>query len=399
MLQLGALGLAGASAARARKLHASQAKSDEAQVESLRTRAVLEGPIGLELASIVGTKAAALGEVVRVVGRERVPAWFCVTQAAFQRTLSCPVTPVVLEQLGMSGKGVPDLAAAISVVLERELSSLKAAEAIRRLWRSTPLPADFAEEIGAAYRRLAPEDNDPFVAVRSSGGEEDSDAAAWAGQFDTFLFVRGERELLEHIRLAWAGFWTARAIEHRRALRGAPVGFAGGVMVQRMADARVSGVLHTVAAATGQLNDMLINVGLGLGEGVVSGIVEVDNVLVSKASDVERGELDLRYTIGEKREQVVRDVDRGVGTCRRETLYHQRLRPALEYVEICELVSDARRLEAAFVRPLDIEFAFEGVKLYVLQARPIAALEAAWAETATRHPFVQAKKTNVEVRT
>jgi phosphoenolpyruvate synthase/pyruvate phosphate dikinase len=170
-------------------------------------------------------------------------------------------------------------------------------------------------------------------------------------------------------------------------LGAAPLARGGGVVIQRMVDARVSGVLHTVYAAAGQLREMVVNVGLGLGEGIVSGTVDVDQVLVAKQGDLSRGDLQLRYRIGDKREQVVLDRERGTGTRRQETRYHQRFRAALEYAELCDLVRAAARLEEAFVQPLDVEFAFEGTSLFVLQARPIPLCDAAWRETLAHHPL------------
>jgi pyruvate,water dikinase len=211
--------------------------------------------------------------------------------------------------------------------------------------------------------------------------------ATWAGEFDTFLFVRGLDPVLEHLKLAWAGFWTERAIDRRRALGASPLARGGGIVVQRMVDARVSGVLHTVYAAADQLREMVINVGLGLGEGIVSGTVDVDHVLVAKTGDLLHGDLQLRYRVGDKREQVVFDRERGTGTKRQETRYHQRFRAALEYVELCDVVRAASLLEEAFLQPLDVEFALEGRSLFVLQARPIPLCDAAWRETLARHPL------------
>jgi pyruvate,water dikinase len=244
------------------------------------------------------------------------------------------------------------------------------------------------DEVASAYRSLSdPSGAEPLVAIRSSTHEEDSDVATWAGEFDTFLFVRGRDAVVEHLKLAWAGFWTERAIDRRRALGASPLARGGGIVVQRMVDARVSGVLHTVYAAAGQLREMVINVGLGLGEGIVSGTVDVDHVLVAKTGDLSRGDLQLRYRVGDKREQVVFDRERGTGTKRQETRYHQRFRAALEYVELCDLVRAASRLEEAFLQPLDVEFAFEGQSLFILQARPIPLCDAAWRETLAHHPL------------
>jgi pyruvate,water dikinase len=372
-------------------------RSDAARVRELSGRRVLEaGDGGIELFPLVGGKAAHLGEMARVLGPEPVPRWFAVADAAFREALAMPVPAAALEALGLGRR--TDLEGAIAAVAERaDWGARRQAGAIRDLWAATPLPPEVAREVAAALGRLAGAGPEPAVAIRSSSREEDSEAAAWAGQFDTFLFVRGAGPVLEHLKLAWAGFWTERAIDQRRLLGLAPLARGGGIAVQRMVDSRASGVLHTVCAATGQLREMVINAGLGLGEGVVSGTVEVDTILVSKGGDLESGDLELRYRVGDKREQVVRDEERGTGTRRRETLYHQRLRPALEYVELCELVAQAARLERAFLEPLDVEFAIEGRGLRVLQARPVPIFDAAWRETLARHPLCAPARRGEEV--
>jgi pyruvate,water dikinase len=154
-----------------------------------------------------------------------------------------------------------------------------------------------------------------------------------------------------------------------------------------MVDARVSGVLHTVNVAASRPREMLINAGLGLGEGVVSGLVTADQITVEKDASLAGDDLHFSYMTRDKRERVVFNARVGRGTTRVETLYHQRLRPALEYVELCELVHAAVRLEAAWGHPLDIEFAIEGSALRLLQVRPVPAALAVWRETAERIPL------------
>ena len=342
---------------------------------------------GQELRPLVGGKAAFLGEIARALGDSAVPPWFAVADAAFREVLASPVPPAVLGRLGLVRAA--NLEEAIALITERSGQAAPGqASAIRELWQAMPLPARLVDEVASAYRSLSdPSGAEPLVAIRSSTHEEDSDVATWAGEFDTFLFVRGQDAVVEHLKLAWAGFWTERAIDRRRALGASPLARGGGIVVQRMVDARVSGVLHTVYAAAGQLREMVINVGLGLGEGIVSGTVDVDHVLVAKTGDLSRGDLQLRYRVGDKREQVVFDRERGTGTKRQETRYHQRFRAALEYVELCDLVRAASRLEEAFLQPLDVEFAFEGQSLFILQARPIPLCDAAWRETLAHHPL------------
>jgi phosphoenolpyruvate synthase/pyruvate phosphate dikinase len=363
-------------------------RSDEALEEAwLGRRVFLAGSGGLELRPMVGGKAAFLGEIALALGASAVPPWFAVADTGFREVLATPVPAPVLDRLGL--ERVLGLKQAIAQVTERsDWDARRQALAIRELWQAIPLPDQLVKEVASAYRSLADADGAlPAVAIRSSAQEEDSEVATWAGEFDTFLYVRGLDSVLEHLRLAWAGFWTERAIDRRRMVGASPLARGGGIIVQRMVNARVSGVLHTVYAAAGQLREMVINVGLGLGEGIVSGTVDVDHVLVAKNHDPARGDLQLRYRVGDKREQVVFDQERGIGTKRQETLYHQRFRAALEYVELCDLVRAASRLEEAFVEPLDVEFALEGQSLFILQARPIPLCDAAWRETLKRYPL------------
>jgi pyruvate,water dikinase len=241
-----------------------------------------------------------------------------------------------------------------------------------------------AHDVTAAYRTLGP---GCYVAVRSSASDEDTERASRAGQFDTFLFVRGEASVLDHLKLAWSGLWTERA------LSSAPPLSAGlsphcGIVVQRMVQSRVSGVMQTVNAAESRPLEIVINVGLGLGEGIVSGAVEADLVIVRKADPRDLA-LRFRYLTADKRQRVIFDERFGQGTVRVDTLAHQRLRPALEYPELRELVEVALRVERAYGHPVDIEFGFEGADLRVLQVRPVPASLGVWHDTMERFPLNQ----------
>jgi pyruvate,water dikinase len=249
-----------------------------------------------------------------------------------------------------------------------------------------------AADVQAACRTLQGTDSEAgdslhYLAIRSSTREEDAEIAARAGEFETFLFIRGEDLVLDYLKRAWSGLWTARAIHNRSVLAVDPERIGGGVIVQRIAWSRVSGVLQTSNLAGHETREMVINAALGLGEGVVSGTVAADHIVVMKEGDLEKGPLRFRYVTADKRDRVVFDKRAGIGTIHAETLYHQRLRPALEYVELCELVAVAARLEAAYGYPLDIEFGIEDAQLYILQVRPVTAFLAAYEETITHHPL------------
>ena len=352
---------------------------------------------GFELYSLIGWKAANLAEVQRLGGAGLVPPWFVVTDKAFQEVLDSPLDKTIASTDGfpLDTRTVYD---AISAILARsDCNNSQKSRLIRQLWERLPIPAAIAREVTAAYRRLAediPESTmqaamgaDPFVAIRSSGREEDTEAATRAGEFDTFLYIRGDDAVLEYIKRAWSGLWTERAI-HNRAVLGSEFQRAGGgIVVQRNAWSRVSGVLQTVNVAEDKLMEIVINVGLGLGEGIVSGTVSADQVVVAKTDYLQDAPLRFRYITSDKKDQVVFNTRAGYGTIRTQTLYHQRLRPALEYVELVELVHAADRLEAAYGYPLDIEFGIEGTRLWILQARPVGTFPAILRETMQHHPL------------
>jgi len=369
---------------------------EEAALRSCADKIVL-GPrdCGLELIQVVGSKAANLGEIERLAGRDLVPRWFVVTDRAFRLVLEHPPGSRSIAGDGPD-TGPRTLRGAIDAVLDRaDLDYSEKSARIRTLWESAVLPDELVAEVLAAYRGLEstgvgdqPEEKDgaPFVALRSSAREEDTETAAGAGQFDTFLFVSGSSSVVEHLKRTWGGLWTERAI-HNRAILGNTGMVGGGVVIQRIVWSRVSGVLLTVNVGRRNLQEIQINAGLGLGEGIVSGQVAADQITVSKEGDLSSGELRFNYVTADKRECIVFNSRAGTGTVRTVTLYHQRLRPALEYVELCELVRVACRLEAAYGYPLDIEFAIEGSRLWILQARPVVTFLAAIRETIESYPL------------
>ncbi len=317
---------------------------------------------GIELRAAAGNKAANLAHVAQLGEGAIVPPWFVVTDRAFREALEARVVDATAPSIN----GRPLRAAVEGTLARADLTNGQKASLIRRAWEAAQLPGSLTDEVVRAYQRLsfldgrpAEDGREPFVAVRSSASEEDLEVTTAAGQFDTFLFVRGEHALIAHLKRAWSGLWSERAL-HNRAQPGFSGSVGGGILVQRMVSSRASGVLHTVNVAERRLREMVINAGLGLGEGVVSGAVAADRIVVSKEGDCERAELNFRYLTADKRERVVFNSRLGSGTARVETLYHQRLRPALEYVEICQLVRAAARLEAAYGYPLDIEFGIEG---------------------------------------
>jgi hypothetical protein len=379
-------------------LRSRLAGEDEAARARLAARTIIRpADGGLELSSLIGRKAANLAEAARIAGRPLAPPWFAVSDRAFREILESPP-----ERILAGGESAPAEAPTMKEAIEAILGDARAdpvrtSARIRGLWESVILPGELASEILAAYRCLGSDDGatapvpgavpEPFVALRSSSHEEDAELAARAGEFDTFLFIRGEKALLRHLLLTWSGLWSERALQARAALGAGPAFAGGGVIVQRMIDSRVSGVLQTVNVARNDFREIVINAGWGLGEGIVSGTVDADQVVVTKETGPAKGALRFTYATADKKESVGYNRRAGLGTIRCEAPYHKRLRPALEYAELCELVDVALRLESSYGYPLDIEFGIEGDTLWILQVRPVPSPFASLHETMERHPL------------
>ncbi|MBE0570579.1 MAG: hypothetical protein IH618_03470 [Ignavibacteriaceae bacterium] len=349
------------------------------------------------LSPYVGWKAANLAELEHLGGKGFVPPWFVITDKAFQTTLGVNIP----DNISISGETISKntlLRDAIDRIISRnDINSKDKSLHIKNLWGSITLPENIKVEVIDAYKEMEKEylttsggkkeEQKLLVAIRSSSCEEDAEIAARAGEFETYLFINGEELLIEYLKRTWSGLWTERAIHNRIALENHHERERGGVIVQRIVWSRVSGVLLTINIAKGQLDEIVINAGLGMGEGIVSGKVAADQIVVSKEGDLEKGPLHFNYVTADKTEQVLFNKRVGYGTVLTSTLYHQRFRPALEYVELCELVSAASRLEAAYGYPLDIEFGIEGTKLWILQVRPVATFLPALKETLNKYPI------------
>ena len=215
--------------------------------------------VSAELLPDVGGKAANLGELM--LAGLPVPPGFCLTTAAYRRATS--------------PAGLDDVHAALAATAPDDLPGLaRLAAAARRLVLDADVPADIADAVRAAYGALG---TDAPVAVRSSATAEDLPFASFAGQQDTYLNVVGVDAVLAAVRRCWASLWTDRAVAYRAAQGIEPGDGALAVVVQRMVDAAVAGVLFTANPVTGRRHEAVIDASPGLGEAVVSGAVNPDH--------------------------------------------------------------------------------------------------------------------------
>jgi pyruvate,water dikinase len=248
-----------------------------------------------------------------------------------------------------------DLAAEDMQGLER------ASESIRAAFAAGSLSDELAAPIRAAYGEL----NNAPVAVRSSATAEDLPDLSFAGQQDTYLNVIGADELLKAVVSCWSSLWTARAIGYRLRNRIGQDEAALAVVVQEMVQSEVSGVLFTANPLTGLRSEAVIDATLGLGEALVSGQVEPDHYVV----DTLHNRI-VSKALGEKKISTRGKTGGGVETISEEAAGRQ----ALSDAEIVQLAALGQNVQKEYGFPQDIEWAFAGGKLYLLQARAITSL-------------------------
>ncbi|MFO7277808.1 MAG: PEP/pyruvate-binding domain-containing protein [Pseudomonadota bacterium] len=322
--------------------------------------------IGMRDRASVGGKGASLGEMTRA--GIRVPPGFVITTAAFDRFLA-----------SVDGDG--SIRRTIAALDPADMAAVNAATSmIRERLVSAALPPELESEITAAYRRLG--DGMP-VAVRSSATSEDSEDASFAGLQDTELWVRGEAHVAAAVRRCWASLYSAESVTYRLRLKLPEENVAMGVVVQRMVNARSSGVMFTRSPVTGDRSVIAIEGSWGLGSAIVSGEVTPDKFVVSKVT----GEI-LQRKVAEKLAQHVPD-ERAGGVRSIEVPDEKRSAPCIDDAEIAALADIARRIERHYGMPQDIEWAIEGQGadgVFLLQSRP----ETVWRNR-EREPIAKPK--------
>jgi pyruvate, water dikinase len=212
--------------------------------------------------------------------------------------------------------------------------------------------------IAQAYAALG---DDPPVAVRSSACAEDSETASYAGQQETYLYVRGAADVLARVRDCWASFFSERAIFYRQR-KGSLDDLGMAVVVQRMVRADVAGVLFTCDPVQGRRDRMVVEAVLGLGEAAVSGAVTPDHYVLKRDGTVKRAQV-------ARQPFAIVPAESG-GTEERE-LGDEGGEQKLGEEHLRELARIGDDLEQRLGGPQDIEWALEGGELFVLQARPV----------------------------
>lgn len=316
-----------------------------------------------ESVPLVGGKNASLGELINA--QVRVPPGFALTTEGYRRFMA---------EAGLERQ----LAALLAGADHRDLDALELASAtIRTLIEEQPFPQDIEDRVAECYRKLSLRACMPAVpvAVRSSATAEDLAGASFAGQQDTYLWIRGIDEVLHHVRRCISSLYTGRAIAYRARQGFDADQLAISVGVQKMANSFAAGVMFTIHPANGDRSVIVIDSNFGFGESVVSGEVTPDHFVVNKVTldiiDRTVAHKELCYTVDPKTQ-----TSRAI-----EVPFERQDVQSLIDDEITELAWIGKQIEKHYGAPMDIEWAVDkdlpsGGNIFILQARP----ETVWSQ-------------------
>jgi pyruvate, water dikinase len=315
----------------------------------------------------VGGKNASLGEMIGGLAAAgiRVPGGFATTAQAFREFLATDGLDRRIEER-------------LTKLDTKDVAALAACGAQIRSWvLKAPFPAELDREIRSKYQELTKHtSSETSFAVRSSATAEDLPEASFAGQQETFLNIRGADHVLEAIRHVFASLYNDRAISYRVHQGFAHAGVALSAAVQQMvrSDCGAAGVTFTLDTESGFRDVVFITSSYGLGELLVQGAINPDEFYVHKPM-LEKGRPAIvRRSLGSKLEKMVFGASDSAGKSTKVVQVPEAERNSfsLKDAEVLELARYAVAIERHYGRPMDIEWAKDGVdgRIYVLQARP-----------------------------
>ncbi|ENY6494365.1 TPA: phosphoenolpyruvate synthase [Vibrio parahaemolyticus] len=314
----------------------------------------------------VGGKNASLGEMVSNLANVgvSVPNGFATTSYAFNQFLDHEGLDERIHQL-LDELDVDDVEAL-----------RKTGATIRQWVLQAPFPADLEQEIRNNYEELIEGNTELSVAVRSSATAEDLPDASFAGQQETFLNVKGIDAVLEATKHVYASLFNDRAISYRvhQGFDHRGISLSAGIQRMVRSDKASSGVMFTLDTESGFDQVVFITSSWGLGEMVVQGAVNPDEFYVHKPM-LEAGEHPIvKKTFGSKLIKMIYSNNQEIGKQVDiiDTSEEERNTFSLNEEEIKELAKQAMIIEKHYQRPMDIEWAKDGIdgKLYIVQARP-----------------------------
>jgi pyruvate,water dikinase len=333
---------------------------------------------------IVGGKNASLGEMINA--KMPVPPGFAVTAYAYEKFIVETRIAEMIYKIIKETVTDPNDPAQYAT----------ASEKIRELIEKTQMPKAIEAAVKSAYNKLNSTlgMKDAFVAVRSSATAEDLPDASFAGQQETYLNVRGVDDLLDKIMKCWSSLFTPRAIFYRNEKGFAHEKVFISVGVQKMVNSRAAGVMFTLNPVTGNTDELVIEGNYGLGETVVSGVVNPDDFVVDKKT--------LKITerrISKKTIQYIRDPKTGK-TVHLDVPEEKQKETCVSDEEIVKLAKLGNLIETHYGMPMDIEWAIDKdlsfpKNMFIVQARP----ETVWSVKSMEKPVrVEEKKPGEELK-
>lgn len=298
---------------------------------------------------LAGGKGANLCALSAISGI-RVPEGFCVTTEAYKKTTGNH------QELN----GLLDTLAGLKAEERSTISAIS--EQIRTIIESIPIPEDLTAEIAAFLTQFGEKD---AYAVRSSATAEDLPTASFAGQQDTYLNILGKTAVLKHINKCWASLFTERAVTYRLQNGFGHRKVQLAVVVQKMVFSQVAGILFTADPVTGNRKVSSIDASFGMGEALVSGLVNPDQYKVRNGQMIDKKIATKKLAI---------DAVKEGGTKEQEIEPERQNRQALTEEQMLQLERMGRKIEAYFGCPQDIEWCWSDDVFYVLQSRPITTL-------------------------
>ncbi|PIZ49383.1 phosphoenolpyruvate synthase, partial [Candidatus Woesearchaeota archaeon CG_4_10_14_0_2_um_filter_57_5] len=320
--------------------------------------------IGKDDVPVAGGKGANLGEMSK--GDLPIPPGFIVT---------APCYGDFIDRTGIRQK-ILDMLKPLDVDNTTQLQDI--AKTIQDLIQNTPCPEDIKQEIIDFYEAmslkkganagevLSPEY--PFVACRSSATAEDLPEASFAGQQATFLNVKGPQDVVYNVQACWASLFTARAIYYRQKNDFDTSKVLIAVVVQKMVDSEVSGIMFTANPATNDASEIVVESVYGLGETIVSGSVNPNTFMVDKKS------LTIKSAVVREQDwELIRGPDGG--NIKRDIDADRKKRQIIDDKTVMEVARIGKRIEEHYGKPQDIEWAMEDGKVFIVQSRAITTLQ------------------------
>ncbi|MBU0681600.1 MAG: hypothetical protein KKD73_09280 [Proteobacteria bacterium] len=304
--------------------------------------------------AVIGGKGSNLAHLQRI--GQPVPEWYGISTNLMGQIVGSSCGREIEEHLANLS---PNASAEKVAGVSRQLIALVEA---------TQLPKVTIDFLKRSHQELIPPDT--FVSVRSSAVDEDSAGASFAGLHDSFLYIRDVDGVLDAVKKVWASAYTTRALMFRLENRFSLADIRIGVIVQKMVEATISGIMFTANPNSGNVREVLISSLYGAGEGIVSAGLDADLYIYNKKN----GEINEELTT--KDEQLVFDAEKQHGLKSQSVPPDLQQKSSLSPQQTREIAQAGLVIEKSYGKPQDIEFSIDAAgRLFILQARPITTIK------------------------